>query len=194
MRTRSQSRNLNRQQQQAPPAFVEPFNLEEPIENPAPPVVPMADNRTMTQLLQAPTEGYEDALKTDLNYTYETDIQEKDKKKAKNDKTEHEMEKTKSNQSQKDYTVESGEDSLKLIELMNLCTKLIDKVTILENASKETHAQTLTMLMKKVKRLEDKLKFYNTRKKARMVILDTKEYLISEDSVKHGRMEETDDP
>ncbi|GKA55979.1 hypothetical protein Tco_0755051 [Tanacetum coccineum] len=38
MRTRSQSRNLDRQQQQAPPAFVEPFNLEEPIENPAPPV------------------------------------------------------------------------------------------------------------------------------------------------------------
>ncbi|GJV78334.1 hypothetical protein Tco_1509918 [Tanacetum coccineum] len=39
MRTRSQSRNLNRQQQQAPPAFVEPFNLEEPSENPAPPVL-----------------------------------------------------------------------------------------------------------------------------------------------------------
>ncbi|GJZ60396.1 reverse transcriptase domain-containing protein, partial [Tanacetum coccineum] len=38
MRTRSQSRNLNRQQQQAPPAFVEPFNLEEPIENLAHPV------------------------------------------------------------------------------------------------------------------------------------------------------------
>ncbi|GJW69711.1 hypothetical protein Tco_0126628, partial [Tanacetum coccineum] len=38
MRTRSQSRNLNRQQQQAPPAFVKPFNLEEPIENPAPSV------------------------------------------------------------------------------------------------------------------------------------------------------------
>ncbi|GJT04011.1 reverse transcriptase domain-containing protein [Tanacetum coccineum] len=33
-----------------PTAFVEPFNLEEPIENPAPPVVPMADNRTMAQL------------------------------------------------------------------------------------------------------------------------------------------------
>ncbi|GJT94974.1 hypothetical protein Tco_1090492 [Tanacetum coccineum] len=62
MRTRSQSRNLDRQQQQAPPAFVEPFNLEEPSENPAPPVVPMADNRTMAQLLQAPTEGYEDAI------------------------------------------------------------------------------------------------------------------------------------
>ncbi|GJQ95229.1 reverse transcriptase domain-containing protein [Tanacetum coccineum] len=62
MRTRSQSRNLNRQQQQAPPAFVEPFNLEEPIENPAPPVVTMDDNRTMAQLLEAPTEGYEDAI------------------------------------------------------------------------------------------------------------------------------------
>ncbi|GKC73004.1 hypothetical protein Tco_1118887 [Tanacetum coccineum] len=62
MRTRSQSRNLNRQQQQARPAFVEPFNLEEPIENPAPPVVTMDDNRTMAQLLEAPTEGYEDAI------------------------------------------------------------------------------------------------------------------------------------
>ncbi|GJT15245.1 hypothetical protein Tco_0873951 [Tanacetum coccineum] len=62
MRTRSQSRNLNRQQQQAPPAFVEPFNLEEPIENPDPPVVTMVDNRTMAQLLEAPTEGYEDAI------------------------------------------------------------------------------------------------------------------------------------
>ncbi|GKC01993.1 hypothetical protein Tco_0993603, partial [Tanacetum coccineum] len=72
----------------------------------------------------------------------------------------------------RDYTLESGEDSLKLIELMDLCIKLIDNVTILENASKETHAQTLTMLMKKVKRLEDKLKFSNTRKKERMVISD----------------------
>ncbi|GJU19759.1 reverse transcriptase domain-containing protein [Tanacetum coccineum] len=47
---------------QAPPAVVEPFNLEEPIENPAPPVVTMDDNRTMAQLLEAPTEGYEDAI------------------------------------------------------------------------------------------------------------------------------------
>ncbi|GJS25557.1 reverse transcriptase domain-containing protein [Tanacetum coccineum] len=62
MCTRSQSRNLNRQQQQSPPAFVEPFNLEEPIKNPAPPVVTMDDNRTMAQLLEAPTEGYEDAI------------------------------------------------------------------------------------------------------------------------------------
>ncbi|GJS78769.1 hypothetical protein Tco_0728650 [Tanacetum coccineum] len=62
MRTRSQSRNSNRQQQQVPPTFVEPFNLVEPIENQAPPVVTMDDNRTMAQLLEAPTEGYEDAI------------------------------------------------------------------------------------------------------------------------------------
>ncbi|GJW23998.1 reverse transcriptase domain-containing protein, partial [Tanacetum coccineum] len=62
MRTRSQSRNLHHQQQQAPSDFVEPFNLEEPIENPAPPLAPMDDTRTMAQLLQAPTEGYEDAI------------------------------------------------------------------------------------------------------------------------------------
>ncbi|GJT83406.1 hypothetical protein Tco_1057748 [Tanacetum coccineum] len=61
MRTRSQSRNLHHQQQQAPP-IVEPFNLEEPIENPAPPLAPMDDTRTMAQLLQAPTEVYEDTI------------------------------------------------------------------------------------------------------------------------------------
>ncbi|GJV95077.1 reverse transcriptase domain-containing protein [Tanacetum coccineum] len=59
MRTRSQTRNRNHQQQ-AQPAVVEPFNLEEPFVNP--PLVSMADNQTMAQLLQAPTEGYEDAI------------------------------------------------------------------------------------------------------------------------------------
>ncbi|GKA52516.1 hypothetical protein Tco_0745831 [Tanacetum coccineum] len=59
MCTRSQTRN--RSQQQVPPN-IEPFNLEEPIENQAPPVVTMADQCTMAQLLQAPTEGYEDAI------------------------------------------------------------------------------------------------------------------------------------
>ncbi|GJT67807.1 hypothetical protein Tco_1019287 [Tanacetum coccineum] len=62
MHTRSQSRNSNRPQQQVHPTFVEPFNLVEPIENQAPPVVTMDDNRTMAQLLEAPTEGYEDTI------------------------------------------------------------------------------------------------------------------------------------
>ncbi|GJU13203.1 reverse transcriptase domain-containing protein [Tanacetum coccineum] len=61
MRTRSQSRNSNRQQQ-VNPTFVEPFNLVEPIENQGPPVVTMDDTRTMAQLLEAPTVGYEDAI------------------------------------------------------------------------------------------------------------------------------------
>ncbi|GJU43609.1 reverse transcriptase domain-containing protein [Tanacetum coccineum] len=51
MRTRSQSRNSNRQQQQVNPTFVEPIL-----------VFTMDDNRTMAQLLEAPTVGYEDAI------------------------------------------------------------------------------------------------------------------------------------
>ncbi|GJW36021.1 reverse transcriptase domain-containing protein [Tanacetum coccineum] len=62
MRTRSQSRNSIRQRQQVPSTFVEPFNLVEPIENQAPLIVTMDDTRTMAQLLEAPTVGYEDAI------------------------------------------------------------------------------------------------------------------------------------
>nr|GEY54815.1 reverse transcriptase domain-containing protein [Tanacetum cinerariifolium] len=69
MRTRSQSRN-NFSQQKASPAIVEPLHIELPFledqfqEDPPedPPEVSMADNRTMAELLQAPTEGYEDAI------------------------------------------------------------------------------------------------------------------------------------
>ncbi|GJS25749.1 reverse transcriptase domain-containing protein [Tanacetum coccineum] len=61
MHTRSQSRNLHNQQHQAPPPVVEQFNLEEPIENPDP-LAPMDDTRSMAQLLEAPTAGYEDAI------------------------------------------------------------------------------------------------------------------------------------
>ncbi|GJS27456.1 hypothetical protein Tco_0488076 [Tanacetum coccineum] len=60
MHTRSQTRNLHNQQHQAPPP-VEQFNLEEPVENPEP-LAPMDDTRTMAQLLEAPTAGYEDAI------------------------------------------------------------------------------------------------------------------------------------
>nr|GEX95530.1 reverse transcriptase domain-containing protein [Tanacetum cinerariifolium] len=66
MRTRSQSRN-NFPQQEASPVIVEPLRielsfLEDQFQEDPPPEVPMADNRTMTELLQAPTEGYEDAI------------------------------------------------------------------------------------------------------------------------------------
>ncbi|GJT22877.1 reverse transcriptase domain-containing protein [Tanacetum coccineum] len=58
MRTRSQARK--RRQQQVRQTSVESPNLEKPNNNP--PIVTMADNRTMAQLLEAPTEGYEDAI------------------------------------------------------------------------------------------------------------------------------------
>ncbi|GKC90079.1 hypothetical protein Tco_1150728 [Tanacetum coccineum] len=58
MRPRSQSRR--RHQQQTPLVVVENFDLEEPIVDQN--IVAMADNRTMAQMLQAPIEGYEDAI------------------------------------------------------------------------------------------------------------------------------------
>nr|GEZ08947.1 reverse transcriptase domain-containing protein [Tanacetum cinerariifolium] len=69
MRTRSQSHN-NFPQQEASPVIVEPLRIELPFlkdqfqEDPLvyPPEVSMADNQTMAELLQAPTEGYEDAI------------------------------------------------------------------------------------------------------------------------------------
>nr|GEZ25871.1 hypothetical protein [Tanacetum cinerariifolium] len=65
MRTRSQSRN-NFPQQEASPVIVEPLRIELPFLEDQfqedPPKVLMADNRTMAELLQAPIEGYEDAI------------------------------------------------------------------------------------------------------------------------------------
>ncbi|GJU98841.1 reverse transcriptase domain-containing protein [Tanacetum coccineum] len=58
--TPSQTPQNHNVKHKAPPAVVESFNLEEPFDNP--PLVPMADNRTMAELLQAPTERYEDAI------------------------------------------------------------------------------------------------------------------------------------
>nr|GEZ77773.1 reverse transcriptase domain-containing protein [Tanacetum cinerariifolium] len=69
MRTRSQSRN-NFPQQETSLAIVEPLRiefsfLEDQFQEDPPkdlPEVPMADDRTMAELLRAPTEGYEDAI------------------------------------------------------------------------------------------------------------------------------------
>ncbi|GJT21991.1 reverse transcriptase domain-containing protein [Tanacetum coccineum] len=62
MRTRSQARR--RRQPQVRQTSVESPNLEKPTNNQEtfnPPIVTMDDNRTMAQLLEAPTEGYEEA-------------------------------------------------------------------------------------------------------------------------------------
>nr|GEX25264.1 reverse transcriptase domain-containing protein [Tanacetum cinerariifolium] len=69
MHTRSQSRD-NFPHQEASPVIVEPLRIELSFledkfqEDPPvdPPEVSMADNQTMAELLQAPTEGYEDAI------------------------------------------------------------------------------------------------------------------------------------
>ncbi|GKF84687.1 hypothetical protein Tco_0249585, partial [Tanacetum coccineum] len=58
MRTRSQARK--RRQQQVRQTSVESPNLEKPNNNL--PKDTMADNRTMAELIQAPTEGYEDII------------------------------------------------------------------------------------------------------------------------------------
>nr|GEV73136.1 hypothetical protein [Tanacetum cinerariifolium] len=62
MRTRSRSRSRNKSpQREASPAIVEPLRiellfLEDQFQEDPPPESPMADSRTMVQLLQAPTE------------------------------------------------------------------------------------------------------------------------------------------
>ncbi|GJT87500.1 hypothetical protein Tco_1069217 [Tanacetum coccineum] len=55
MRTRSQSRE-QRPPPEEPPVVIEPLRIEYPFQE-DPHVEPMADTRTMAQLLQAPTEG-----------------------------------------------------------------------------------------------------------------------------------------
>nr|GFA46358.1 reverse transcriptase domain-containing protein [Tanacetum cinerariifolium] len=68
MRTRSRSRSCNNSpQREASPAIVEPLRIELPFledqfQEDTPPESPMADNQTMAELRQAPTEGYEDAI------------------------------------------------------------------------------------------------------------------------------------
>ncbi|GKB85971.1 hypothetical protein Tco_0958243 [Tanacetum coccineum] len=93
------------------------------------------------------------------------------------------------------HTPKSDKGSKKLHELIDLCTKLTDKVTSLEKDLKQTkkvYGKALTKLVKKVKHLEDKLQSTTERRKARMVISDDEEDLVSEDPSKQGRMTETE--
>ncbi|GJR39540.1 hypothetical protein Tco_1215224 [Tanacetum coccineum] len=93
------------------------------------------------------------------------------------------------------HTPGSDEGSKKLNELTELCTKLSDKVTSLEDDLKQTkkiYGKALTKLVKKVKHLEAKLKSTTERRKARMVISDDEEDLVLEDTSKQGRMTETE--
>ncbi|GJY64295.1 putative ribonuclease H-like domain-containing protein [Tanacetum coccineum] len=78
------------------------------------------------------------------------------------------------------YILGNFEGSKKLNELIDLCTKLLDRVTSLENDLKQTkkvYGNAITKLVKKVKHLEDKLKSTTERRKARMVLSDDEEDL-----------------
>nr|GEY83674.1 hypothetical protein [Tanacetum cinerariifolium]GEY85895.1 hypothetical protein [Tanacetum cinerariifolium] len=65
-----------------------------------------------------------------------------------------------------DNTSRSGEDSMQLLELMAICTKLSNKVTTLKNeltSTKAVYNKALITLTKRVKKLEKKLKHKRMR-------------------------------
>ncbi|GJZ02742.1 hypothetical protein Tco_0520703 [Tanacetum coccineum] len=84
----------------------------------------------------------------------------------------------------------SGEGSMQLLELIDICIKLSDKVTALEEELRSTKAiynKSLITLTKRVKKLENKLKL-----KRRSAIIDSSEdeeaSLDIKDPSKQGRM------
>nr|GEW05350.1 hypothetical protein [Tanacetum cinerariifolium] len=87
-------------------------------------------------------------------------------------------------------TSRSGEGSMQLLELIDICIKLSGKVTSLENELKSTKAvynKALITLAKRVKKLEKKLK-HNRRRAVVDSSKDEKASLDKEDSPKQGRM------
>ncbi|GKC93357.1 hypothetical protein Tco_1158799, partial [Tanacetum coccineum] len=85
-------------------------------------------------------------------------------------------------------TLRSDEGSLQQNELMDLVTKLTDRVEVLENdmqQTKKVYSSTLTKLLLRVKKSEKKVKANKARRRDRIVILEDEE--AEEDSSKQGR-------
>ncbi|GJU37279.1 hypothetical protein Tco_1185633 [Tanacetum coccineum] len=83
------------------------------------------------------------------------------------------------------HTLGSDEGSLQQNELMDLVTKLTDRVEVLENdmqQTKKVYSSSLTKLILRVKKLEKKVKTNKARRRARIVILEDKD--AKEDSSK----------
>ncbi|GKF30324.1 hypothetical protein Tco_0100122 [Tanacetum coccineum] len=83
------------------------------------------------------------------------------------------------------HSLGSDEGSLKLNELMNLVTKLSDRIGALEDdlkKTKKTYSSAYTKLILRVKKLESQLKTGNARRKVRVVLLDDE--VIEDDSSK----------
>ncbi|GJY60302.1 hypothetical protein Tco_0460959 [Tanacetum coccineum] len=82
----------------------------------------------------------------------------------------------------------SDEGRLQLNELMNLVTKLSDRIGALEvdlKKTKKTYSSAYTKLILRVKKLESQLKTGKARRKARVVLSDDE--VIEDDSSKQGR-------
>ncbi|GJZ33152.1 hypothetical protein Tco_0578588, partial [Tanacetum coccineum] len=83
----------------------------------------------------------------------------------------------------------SDEGSLELIELMNLVTKLSERIGVLEDdlkRTKQTYSVAFTKLILKIKKLESKVKTGKARKRARVMLSKDEE----DDSSKQGRIDE----
>ncbi|GJS34568.1 hypothetical protein Tco_0532950 [Tanacetum coccineum] len=86
------------------------------------------------------------------------------------------------------HTLGSDEDSLQQNKLMDLVTKLTDRVKVLENdmqQTKKVYSSALTKLILRVKKLEKKVKTNKARRRVRIVISEDKD--AKEDSSKQGR-------
>ncbi|GKF90554.1 hypothetical protein Tco_0274255, partial [Tanacetum coccineum] len=86
------------------------------------------------------------------------------------------------------YTLESDEGSLQQNELMDLVTKLTDRVEVLENdmqQTKKVYCFALTNLILRVKKLEKKVKTNKGRRRARIVISEDED--AKDDSFKQVR-------
>ncbi|GJU34693.1 hypothetical protein Tco_1183047 [Tanacetum coccineum] len=78
----------------------------------------------------------------------------------------------------------SDEGSLKLIELMNLVTKLSERIGVLEDdlkRTKQTYSAAFTKLILRIKKLESKVKTGKAKKRARYEALNT--YFHQDDEV-----------
>ncbi|GKD91542.1 hypothetical protein Tco_1367049, partial [Tanacetum coccineum] len=82
----------------------------------------------------------------------------------------------------------SDEGSLKLNKLMNLVTKLSDRIGVLEAdlmKTKKTYSSAYTKLILRVKKLESQIKIGKARRQARVVLSDDE--VFEDDSSKQGR-------
>ncbi|GJU08894.1 hypothetical protein Tco_1125324 [Tanacetum coccineum] len=86
------------------------------------------------------------------------------------------------------HTLGSDECSLQQNKLMDLVTKLTDRVEVLENdlqQTKKVYSSALTKLIMRVKKLEHRVKTRQPRRRARVIISDIEEDL--EDPSKQGK-------